>query len=196
VLVAGALCEHYAIKPNLAEPGLARNLALIAAYLPVAIVLLIDFRNWSLCPDWLAAGTSTRASVEGAARLYDTVPVMSIDEEYRFIEFHPFPCGCRESPERNIGSHGVTLSPLWLLAVPWAAYTLPVFRLTDMVEVTCPGCGGQHTYSFDIGRMPHIREGFNRLFRHDPKVLLGNHIRMVRNLRQQSVGREFHGLRF
>ena len=80
--------------------------------------------------------------------------VHSIEEEYRYIQFHPFECACRSPPLREITSHGLHLRPMFLIArcrLPFAV------QVEDSVEVKCPKCGGCCTYQFDIRNVEHIQ---------------------------------------
>ena len=92
--------------------------------------------------------------------------VESIDEEYRFIQFHPFECGCQQPPpretrQREITSHGLHLRPMFLLTrlrLPLAIW------VEDAVEVSCPRCRGRFTYQFDIRKLEHLRLFVRRWF--------------------------------
>jgi hypothetical protein len=167
------------IFPSRLEDASARDYALAAGLLVAGATLAyrLLLRRLSLCPDFLADPKQDRR--QRPPQLWNrVVPVKSLEEEYRFIQFHPFRCACGIHTPRKVEGHGVLIRPAWLGRL-LGGNLLPVFRLQDAVEVRCRVCHGRHSYLFDIAALPHIHRGFRRRFVQNPSSLLFNHMALV-----------------
>jgi hypothetical protein len=121
------------------------------------------------------------------------VPVRSIEEEYRYIQFHPVPCPCG-SERRKAGPHGVTIRPIAAMLLArvlgaWILQFLPFLRLHDEIDVACPACDARATYVFDVAKIPHVEHGFRRgRFRYHPRKLVMQHMENVVEFHRRHEG--------
>jgi hypothetical protein len=123
-----------------------------------------------------------------------TLPtVNSVDEEYRYIQFHRFECGCAgpARPALVVGSHGIGGDSLWFLKEKWRLVT----RISDSIEASCPGCGGRFVYRFDILPMAHIAAMYWRfgLYRLTAEGIL-MHMALVMDVRRRLASAGLPGL--
>lgn len=80
-----------------------------------------------------------------------TVRVRSIDEEYRYIEFNAFECGCRNHcPNMRVKVHTLHVFPK-----PLTRFSIAL-RLYDSVDVQCTKCLGEYRYWFDISNLAYL----------------------------------------
>ncbi len=193
VVLAGAMADRYLLQPRLDATVLFGVRALLIALAAVLAYLLV-LRRWSFVPDLL----ERRGPPAKAANRADRgrpIAVKSLEEEYRYIQFHPFSCACGNPGHHEVESHGVEIRPAWLAR--WlGGQLLPVFHLYDLVAIRCSECRGTYSYRFDIESLTHVSRGFRRRFLGDPMSLLGTHMNLVMQFQKGQEGKSSYGLRF
>lgn len=117
------------------------------------------------------------------------VPVRSLEEEYRYVQFHPFPCTCG-AERRKVVNHALQIrpTPVIVLTRLFGASImryLPFLRLYDVILVECPACDARAGYAFDIASVPHVQRGFRRRFLHRPRDVVMQHMGMVRECQER-----------
>jgi len=196
VAIAIGVLDHHVLEKLLAEHSIWRHGLTATLYVAcVGPFVFLCWRPMAWCPDFLADRKASPRNRTVPRDRKRAVRVKAIDEEYRFIQFNPFPCACARVATRKVLRHSVELRPLWL-ARQIGAGLLPVFRLRDCIMVQCPVCRGAHEYRFDIGEMDHIRSGFRRRFTGDGAHLIEDHMMMVRSYQQHTARQDLHGIEF
>lgn len=196
--LGGSLLDSYVVQKHLQGLGVMYYTLQVGLFVPVLILgYILVLRKLQWCPDALADPQAAKHEREKRRSPWSQiVPVKSLEEEYRFIQFYPFPCVCSVPTQRKVESHLVNLiAPLWvgrLLGIR----LLPIFRLYDTVEVSCLACGGRHTYQFNIASLPHIQVGFRRRFIQEPQSLLETHMTLIIDLQEHCKQTRAYDLQF